>query len=373
MPKVDVKSGVTNEAYPELFDIRAMLQQPKDKKPGQQSDADIRKFFEEGYLLIPEFFTKAELEECRVTTAELVDELAKKLFEAGKIKSLYENEGLFKRLTKMEADFPGSTVILHKVPNMPAGYRKLWANERLLNLVEQIIGPNISGNAVWNLRTKTPQNEATTVPWHQDTAYLDNDAYRMLIPTAWIPLLDANQENGCLQFAERGHRTGKTALHKCCWGGTWYVELDQGEMKDKLGIDPDKDIKTCPVPYGGLILFNNLIPHRSLSNLSQDVRWSLDLRWQRTGDPDGLWGLKKPIVMRKGDDPDFEIDWTEFDSIDRHAQQKVAMKDDIEETGGQPEDPEFDTTLPGPWMKKWEIVHMNKHTIRHAQDEARLQ
>ena len=23
---------------------------------------------------------------------------------------------------------------------------------------------------------------------------------------------------------------------------------------------------------------------------------------------------------------------------------------------------EFDTTIPGPWMKKWELVHTNKHT-----------
>ena len=44
----------------------------------------------------------------------------------------------------------------------------LWANEKLLNLVEQILGTSdIVGNPVWNLRTKTPQNEATTVPWHQ--------------------------------------------------------------------------------------------------------------------------------------------------------------------------------------------------------------
>ena len=49
------------------------------------------------------------------------------------------------------------------------GYRQLWTNERLLNLVEQLIGPDISGSPVWNLRTKTPQNEATTVPWHQGT------------------------------------------------------------------------------------------------------------------------------------------------------------------------------------------------------------
>jgi len=45
--------------------------------------------------------------------------------------------------------------------------KNIWANERLLNLIEQLIGPDIAGNPVWNLRTKTPRNDATTVPWHQ--------------------------------------------------------------------------------------------------------------------------------------------------------------------------------------------------------------
>ena len=43
----------------------------------------------------------------------------------------------------------------------------LWSNERLLNVVEQLIGPDIIGHPVWNLRTKVPNNEETTVPWHQ--------------------------------------------------------------------------------------------------------------------------------------------------------------------------------------------------------------
>ena len=47
-------------------------------------------------------------------------------------------------------------------------FRSLWSNERLLNVAEQLLGTNdIAGHPVWNLRTKTPQNEATTVPWHQ--------------------------------------------------------------------------------------------------------------------------------------------------------------------------------------------------------------
>ena len=30
----------------------------------------------------------------------------------------------------------------------------LWTNERLLNVVEQFIGPEIAGHPVWNIRTK---------------------------------------------------------------------------------------------------------------------------------------------------------------------------------------------------------------------------
>ena len=60
--------------------------------------------------------------------------------------------------------------------------------------------------------------------------------------------------------------------------------------------------------------------------MSNDVRWSLDLRWQRTQDPDGLWGLKKPVVLRKKDDPNYQIDWEEFNAVDRHEQQKQTVE-----------------------------------------------
>jgi hypothetical protein len=40
--------------------------------------------------------------------------------------------------------------------------------------------------------------------------------------------------------------------------------LEDGNLFDWLfsGIDIEKDIKVCEVPFGGLILFNNMIPHR---------------------------------------------------------------------------------------------------------------
>jgi len=33
--------------------------------------------------------------------------------------------------------------------------------------MEQLIGPDIGGHPVWNLRPKTPRSHAATVPWHQ--------------------------------------------------------------------------------------------------------------------------------------------------------------------------------------------------------------
>lgn len=33
------------------------------------------------------------------------------------------------------------------------------------------------------------------------------------------------------------------------------------------GVDMDNDVITCPVPYGGMLLFNNLTPHRRFEQI----------------------------------------------------------------------------------------------------------
>ncbi|XP_060578408.1 uncharacterized protein LOC132735471 [Ruditapes philippinarum] len=136
-------------------------------------------------------------------------------------------------------------------------------------------------------------------------------------------------------------------------------------MKKTLGVDLERDSRILPVKCGGLILFNNMIPHRSLPNVSEGIRWSVDFRWQRASDPGGLWGMKDGVVMRNSKDPNFKLDWTSFDAVNRHIVQTEYIK------GGKAdlEEEEFDTTIQGPWMKKWEIVHMNKHVDRFMEQE----
>ncbi len=79
------------------------------------------------------------------TVNECVDLLAEKLYKGGKIKDKCEKAGFYERLILLEQQFKGTTVLLHKQGFLPVGFRNLWANERLLNVVEQLIGPDIAG------------------------------------------------------------------------------------------------------------------------------------------------------------------------------------------------------------------------------------
>ncbi|XP_030854236.1 uncharacterized protein LOC100893311 [Strongylocentrotus purpuratus] len=340
--------------------------QKGERKPGQLTNAQLKQYFEEGCLLVPDFFKPEELDPVREGVKSSVDDIVNKLYDAGKIKDKYENVDLFQRMTCVEKEFPGAAVLLHKTGSLPRSFKDLWSDARLLNVMEQLIGPNIAGHPVWNLRVKTPQNEEAVVPWHQDNAYLDPSALNVLQVTAWIPLLDVTAKNGCMQVARKGHRKGVTAKHRCCVGGTWYVEVEVEDMVETLGVDMDKDLVTCDMSYGGVLFMNNCVPHRSLTNLSNNIRWSLDLRWQRPDKPNGFYGIKDSVLMRTEGDPNYKPNWDEFESTDHHSVAKVIKDPNVEIKS---DDVDFDTTITGPWMQRWELVFHNRHTQNFKPDD----
>lgn len=66
--------------------------------------------------------------------------------------------------------------------------------------------------------------------------------------------------------------------------------------------------------------------------MSEEVRWSVDLRFKKPGLPNGMFGLKPDVLMRTKDDPNMHIDWDTFDSIDRTKAQIASVKDLVEVT-----------------------------------------
>ncbi|CAF1351083.1 unnamed protein product [Rotaria sp. Silwood1] len=339
----------------------------RDYTPGPLTQNEFYQFFEDGFVIKHNLLQRDQLEPVIQSIERVVDELAQELYQAGKIQDLHENDGFYQRLTAIDSQFPGAAVILHKRGVLPPEIASLWSSKTLLSVAKQLLGPDVAGHPVWNLRTKVPNQEQVTVPWHQDTAYLNKECWNVLQVTAWIPLLDANKENGCMQLLPGGHRSGRTCKHNCCTGNTWYVEVPVEEMAATLKTPvTEKTVFTCEVPFGSVLFLNNLIPHKSMENYSENVRWSLDLRWQKPNEPNGFYGLKDNILMAKGDDENFKPDWEEWSKINRTKLQEAvvqeSIKNEIPELKERQNDDPFDTTISGPWMHNWPIVHHNKHT-----------
>lgn len=78
--------------------------------------------------------------------------MAQQLYKAGKIKDLCEDADFFTRLTKLEAQYPNASVLVHKQGVLPPEIASLWSSPQLMSAAHQFLGgqpmlvmPNSSG------------------------------------------------------------------------------------------------------------------------------------------------------------------------------------------------------------------------------------
>ena len=288
------------------------------------TQAQKKQYHQDGFVLLPDIFSADTLQLVIDEVNDLVEDLALDLEARGKLRNLHRDKGFDSRLTAIEADCPGASVRLHTRGILSPEIARLWSSKVLLDIVESIIGPDIVGHPVWNLRCKTPMNPLATVPWHQDCAYLSGESDQTFQVTAWIPLVDAVAENGCMQLI-RGAHGGKVFRHRpekdTGHPRSWYLLIDEDNL-------PEGERVTCEVPMGSVLLLNQLIPHRSTENFSQSIRWSLDFRWQDPAFPTGA-GQARSAPMRTASDPEFVQSWDDLAILNRRSQKKP----DTRETG----------------------------------------
>ena len=97
---------------------------------------------------------------------------------------------------------------------------------------------------------------------------------------------------------------------------------------------------------GSVLFLHQLIPHRSLENFSEDVRWSVDLRFQNPKDEAGFHtGLVDPIIMRKADDPSYTADWDSW--FKGYESEHTKFR-------GRTDKDEFDSIIEGSWLERWD-------------------
>ena len=171
-----------------------------------------------------------------------------------------------------------------------------------------------------------------------------------------------------MQLVKYGHLSGNVATHTNCSGDTWYTDLCQSIIEKELLSDKNMDdlVVNCEVNEGSVLFLNNLVPHRSLDNFSDQVRWSLDLRWQNNGLPCGFEPSRYPLKIKDKMDEDYKCKWEEWTKHNRISLIKDQVQDDLRAALGQ----SFDPHIGGPWMEQWELVNQNGHTQWYFNNKA---
>ena len=172
------------------------------------------------------------------------------------------------------------------------GIWDLCMNDRILEYVEDLVGPNIVAWAS-HYFAKMP-HDPKTVPWHQDASYWPLTPARTV--TVWLAIDDADSENAAMQFVPGTHRLGHIE-----WEETDKPAVLGQEIKnvDRFG-EPVHDA----MPAGWISLHADMLVHGSEANTSDRRRCGLTLRYCPPEVRVQREGWKQQSIVCRGTDPE---------------------------------------------------------------------
>ncbi|MFL5803261.1 MAG: phytanoyl-CoA dioxygenase family protein [Roseiflexaceae bacterium] len=281
------------------------------------TEEQTQQFHHQGYLLVEDVFDpEADIAPIIEEYQEVLDNLAGELYAQGKITSTYADLPFGRRLIEIYKE-SGKVYAQYFDFSLPQADVQedtpLWVgpavfntlrNEKLLDAVESLIGPEIYSNPVQHVRLKPPEHltpkdaegrvQLGKTPVHQDNGVVLPEADQTDMLTVWFPLWDATVENGCLVVWPNSHRQGL---------------LDHCPAPSGLRI-PGKLLngkaRSMPMKRGDALFMHKLTIHASLSNHSDNIRWSFDLRYNPIGQPTGR-GYFPGFIARSRKNPASEL------------------------------------------------------------------
>jgi phytanoyl-CoA hydroxylase len=260
--------------------------------------SQTRSLKEDGFLVLDDLLdVERDLQPVLDEYADVLDDLAATLHKQGSIDSAYADLPFGQRLIRITKEH-GESLSQHFDISLPQtavradtpmhagpGCFRLLTNSRLLDVAEDVVGPDIYSSPVGHIRMKLPEGTIAggdgmmaKIPWHQDNGVVLEEADESEVLTVWLPLTEATAENGCLQVIPSSRRAD---LMTHCPSPT------RGAHIPDANVDLDQAV-TLPMRPGSVLLMHPRTPHSSLENSTTDqVRISMDLRYQPVGTPTG--------------------------------------------------------------------------------------
>jgi ectoine hydroxylase-related dioxygenase (phytanoyl-CoA dioxygenase family) len=120
----------------------------------------------------------------------------------------------------MDISLPGDRIYADTPMHFGPAVFNMVTNQRLLDMVEDLIGPEITSNPIQHVRIKPPavdlqsdeiRAHVTYTDWHQDRGVTLAEADDTNMITVWCAISDATEDNGCLQVIPCAHKEGMKA------------------------------------------------------------------------------------------------------------------------------------------------------------------
>lgn len=156
----------------------------------------------------------------------------------------------------------------HRLSRDDPFWLRLVSDERLLDIAEAFIGPDIALFASHYI-CKLPKT-GQPVHWHQDGAFWPLEPVEVV--TLWLAITDSDAENGCLRVIPRTHSSELAAMRETERGdGVLGREID-AQVDDSAAVD----LVLAP---GDVSVHHPNIVHGSESNTSDRWRRALTIRY----------------------------------------------------------------------------------------------
>jgi phytanoyl-CoA hydroxylase len=250
------------------------------------TDAQKLQYQRDGYLVVPDFKSIAEIAVLRARAAQIVNEFDPAaqsgifstieqekttddyfLGSDNTVRCFFEEEA-FGADGQLKQDKALSiNKIGHAMHDLDPVFRAFTADARL-NAVARDIG--LADPRVWQSMYIFKQpGIGGEVRWHQDATYFDTDP--VSVTTFWFALEDATLDNGCMWAEPGGHRGPMRER--------FLRNGDQVRMEKLSDLAWPDNSTAVPLECkaGSLVMFHGLLPHYSAPNRSAFSRHAYTL------------------------------------------------------------------------------------------------
>lgn len=222
----------------------------KDSRPNVLSPGEVETYRRDGYL-VPRFRLEGrELEKLQALMADLVA----------------NNPTLLDKAI-VSPHVPGSGV---QGVRASAGWMEIAAHPRILDIVEQIVGPDIVlwGTTVFYKRAE--RGPATA--WHRDGQVWPIEP--LATTSVWIAVSDSTVENGCLRVIPGSHAARRVGDHVWQDRDDLMVRRELAPEEFDAGLARDVELKA-----GEMVLFDVYTVHGAEHNRGRMPRAGYALRF----------------------------------------------------------------------------------------------